>query len=76
MNAVGIDVSKGKSTVAVLCPFGEMAASPFDEDLFCESKSGFGFSINFSLYLLVRLLQFFCMNLYEAVFLSCLLLDL
>lgn len=30
MNAVGIDVSKGKSTVAVLRPFGEVAASPFD----------------------------------------------
>lgn len=30
MNAVGIDVSKGKSTVAVLRPFGEVAVSPFD----------------------------------------------
>lgn len=30
MNAVGIDVSKGKSTVAVLRPFGEIAAEPFD----------------------------------------------
>lgn len=30
MNAVGIDVSKGKSTVAVLRPFGELVASPFD----------------------------------------------
>jgi transposase len=30
MNAVGIDVSKGKSTVAVLRPFGEMIVSPFD----------------------------------------------
>ncbi len=30
MNAVGIDVSKGKSTVAVLRPFGEIVASPFD----------------------------------------------
>lgn len=29
MNAVGIDVSKGKSTVAVLRPFGEVVASPF-----------------------------------------------
>ena len=26
MNAVGIDVSKGKSTVAVLRPFGEIVA--------------------------------------------------
>ena len=39
--------------------FGEVAASPFDEDLFCKSKSGFDFSINFSIYLLIRLLQFF-----------------
>ena len=30
MNAVGIDVSKGKSTVSVLRPFGEVVASPFD----------------------------------------------
>ena len=30
MNAVGIDVSKGKSTVAVLRPFGEVTVSPFD----------------------------------------------
>ncbi len=30
MNAVGIDVSKGKSTVAVLRPFGEIVIPPFD----------------------------------------------
>lgn len=30
MNAVGIDVSKGKSTVAVLRPLGEIVAMPFD----------------------------------------------
>lgn len=30
MNAVGIDVSKGKSTVAVLRPFVEIVAEPFD----------------------------------------------
>ena len=30
MYAVGIDVSKGKSTVAVLRPFGEVVISPFD----------------------------------------------
>ncbi len=29
MNAVGIDVSKGKSTIAVLRPFGEIIVSPF-----------------------------------------------
>jgi hypothetical protein len=28
MNAVGIDVSKGKSTVAVLRAYGEVVASP------------------------------------------------
>ena len=30
MNAIGIDVSKGKSTVAVLRPYGEVVFSPFD----------------------------------------------
>ena len=30
MNAVGIDVSKGKSTVAILRPFGEVVRLPFD----------------------------------------------
>jgi len=30
MNAVGIDVSKGKSTVAIIRPFGEIVSSPFD----------------------------------------------
>ena len=30
MNAVGIDVSKGKSMVAVMRPFGEMVLSPFE----------------------------------------------
>lgn len=30
MNAVGIDVSKGKSTVAVIQPFGVVMAEPFD----------------------------------------------
>ena len=30
MNAVGIDVSKGKSTVAILRPGGEVIASPFE----------------------------------------------
>ncbi|KMW19836.1 hypothetical protein HMPREF9470_02576 [[Clostridium] citroniae WAL-19142] len=29
MNAVGIDVSKRKSTVAILRPGGEVVASPF-----------------------------------------------
>ena len=30
MNAVGIDVSKGKSTVAILRPLGEVVESPFE----------------------------------------------
>jgi transposase len=30
MNSVGIDVSKGKSMIAVLRPFGEVVASPFE----------------------------------------------
>ena len=30
MNAVGIDVSKGKSTVAIMRPFGEVIAEPFE----------------------------------------------
>ena len=30
MNAVGIDVSKGKSTVAAIQPFGVVIAKPFE----------------------------------------------
>lgn len=30
MNAVGIDVSKGKSVIAILRPYGEIVASPFE----------------------------------------------
>lgn len=30
MIAVGIDVSKGKSMVAVMRPFGDVVASPFE----------------------------------------------
>lgn len=30
MNAVGIDVSKGKSMIAVMRPFGEVVASPYE----------------------------------------------
>lgn len=50
MNAIGIDVSKGKSTVAVIRPFGVVVAEPFyvlhtDSDLkklvaFIKSLSG------------------------------------
>ena len=30
MNAVGIDVSKGKSMIAIMRPFGEIVSSPFE----------------------------------------------
>jgi len=30
MNAIGIDVSKGRSTVAIIRPFGEVVRKPFD----------------------------------------------
>ena len=30
MNTVGIDVSKGKSMVAIMCPFGEIVVKPFE----------------------------------------------
>ena len=30
MNAVGIDVSKGKSMVAILRPYGEIISTPFE----------------------------------------------
>jgi len=30
MNSVGIDVSKGKSMVCVMRPFGEIVALPFE----------------------------------------------
>ena len=30
MNAVGIDVSKGKSMVAILRPYGEVVLPPFE----------------------------------------------
>ena len=30
MNVVGIDVSKGKSMVAIMRPFGEIVAKPFE----------------------------------------------
>lgn len=30
MNSVGIDISKGRSTVAVMRPFGEVDISPFE----------------------------------------------
>ena len=30
MNSVGIDISKGRSTIAVMRPFGEVGISPFE----------------------------------------------
>ena len=30
MNAVGIDVSKSKSVVAIMRPFGEIVSTPFE----------------------------------------------
>ena len=30
MNCVGIDVSKGKSMIVVMRPFGEVVVSPFE----------------------------------------------
>ena len=30
MNSVGIDISKGRSTIAVMSPFGEVVISPFE----------------------------------------------
>lgn len=30
MNAVGIDISKGKSMVCIMRPFGEVVASPYE----------------------------------------------
>ena len=32
MNAVGIDVSKGKSMVAIMRPFGEVVTTPFEKE--------------------------------------------
>jgi len=47
MNSVGIDVSKGRSTIAVIRPFGEVVSTPFEirhtaselRDLACSLKS-------------------------------------
>ena len=33
MNAVGIDVSKGKSMVAIMRPFGETVSPPFETSI-------------------------------------------
>ena len=46
MNCVGIDVSKGKSMIAVMRPLGEMVISPFEvghtDDELCELSRRLG----------------------------------
>ena len=37
MNAVGIDVSKRKSTVAILRPGGKVVVKPFDVPVYSDS---------------------------------------
>ena len=44
MNAVGIDVSKGRSTIAVVKPFGEIVAKPFEVR---HTKSGMNDLVNY-----------------------------
>ncbi len=44
MNAVGIDVSKGRSTIAVVKPFGETVAKPFEVR---HTKSGMNDLVNY-----------------------------
>ena len=38
MNAVGIDVSKGKSMVAIMRPFGEIVSTPIQNRGFLRPK--------------------------------------
>lgn len=40
MNAVGIDVSKGKSMIAIVQPFGVVVAEPFE--ISRRNQSGHG----------------------------------
>ena len=44
MNTVGIDVSKGRSTIAVVKPFGETVAKPFEVR---HTKSGMNDLVNY-----------------------------
>lgn len=44
MYAVGIDVSKGRSTIAITRPFGETVAKPFEV---CHTKSGMNDLVNY-----------------------------
>ena len=47
MISVGIDVSKGKSTVCILKPGGEVVKPPFEIDHAVEKPGCFGFSYQF-----------------------------
>ena len=38
-NVAGIDISKGKSTVSVLRPFGEVVAKPFSITIYLRFKA-------------------------------------
>ena len=40
MNAVGIDVAKGKSTVAILRPMGEVVQTPIDSHTTLSAWNG------------------------------------
>ena len=40
MISVGIDVSKGKSTVCLLKPYGEIICKPFEVQLNCTPCQG------------------------------------
>ncbi len=42
MNAVGIDVSKGKSMVAIVQPFGVVVVESFEVSLARRNESGYG----------------------------------
>ena len=66
MNAVGIDVSKGKSTVAVIQPFGVVIAEPFDV---LHTDSGLKELVNFikSLYGETRVVMEYTGTYYEPV---------
>lgn len=41
MNSVGIDVTKGKSTIAVMRPLGEVIISPFEVRHTANLRGGF-----------------------------------
>ena len=53
MISVGIDVSKGKSTVCILKPYGEIVASPF-EVMHTESELKNLIQMIFKQYIIVK----------------------